>query len=190
MDRPDGLSEDELLAHVRGASTPEQAARIEAMAARDRALRAELALMATLKGALAQATEGPDARAFGWKRLEAEIGRTARPAASRAPIWRIAAAVLGVVVLGQGAYIALAPGEEPLYRTVTEDAEGAVLGVAFAPAATAGEIEALLREAGGRIVDGPFANGLYRVAFADETAREAGQRVLAASPLIALLAEE
>lgn len=191
MDRPDGLNEDELLAHVRGVSTPEQAARIEAAAVRDPALSAELALMYRLKGALGQATEGPDARDFGWKRLETEIGRTAaRPKSPRAPIWRMAAMLLGAVVLAEGAYIAFAPSEAPLYRTVTEDAEGAVLGIAFAPAATAGEIEALLRDVSARIVDGPSAIGLYRVAFDDDAALAAGREAFATSTLIELLAEE
>lgn len=191
MDRPDGLSEDELLAHARGTSTSEQAARIEAAAAEDPALRAELALMGGLRDALAASTDAPDARAFGWQRLEAEIGWTARPAAApRGRIWRMAAVFLGAMVLAQGAYIALAPGEGPLYRTISEAPEAVSLGIAFAPGATAGEIEALLREAGGRIVDGPSAIGLYSVAFEDEAAREAGRSALDASPLIELVAEE
>lgn len=101
MTRRDGLSEDALLDYAHGKAKPEQAAEIEAAAADDPALRAELALMAGLKGALATSGDAPDSRAFGWKRLEAEIGKTDRKtrAPTRAPTWRIAAAFLGAVVL-------------------------------------------------------------------------------------------
>lgn len=192
MDRPDGLSEDALLDHLRGEGTPEEAARIEAAARTDPALRAELALMGGLRGALTASTDGPDTREFGWRRLEAEIARTAAPAGGRTGLWRAAAVVLGALVLGQGAYIALAPGTggDALYRTVSEEGTGFGLGVAFVPRAPAGEIEALLRDAGARVVDGPTAIGFWRLAFEAEADRETGRAVLEASPLVAIVAEE
>ncbi|KIT15066.1 hypothetical protein [Jannaschia aquimarina] len=191
MDRPDGLNEDDLLAYARGDATPDEAARIEAAAARDPALKAELALMAGLKGALAASTDRPDARAFGWKRLEAEIGRAPAEtqAAPRGRIWQLAAVFLGAIVLVQGSYIALGP-DAPLYRTVSEETDGATLGIAFAPGAAAADIEALLRETGARIVDGPSAIGLYRIAFEDEVARTEARAALEASALVELVAEE
>ncbi|MEM7488051.1 MAG: hypothetical protein AAF390_02895 [Pseudomonadota bacterium] len=193
MDRPDGLSEDELLAHLRGETTPEHAARIDAAAAEDPALRAELALMGGLKGALVTSTDGPDAREFGWRRLEAEIGKTqrARPPA-QTNLWRAAAVFLGALVLGQGAYIALAPGTgpEPVFRTVSETPVPFGLGVAFVPSAEIGEVQALLRETGARIVDGPGAIGLYRLAFETAAARDAARDTLDGSPLVELVAEE
>ncbi len=193
MDRPDGLTEDALLAHLRGESTPEDAAKIEAAAAEDPDLRAELALMGGLKGALAAATDGPDMREFGWRRLEADIGKTTRTAPpQRTHIWRIAAVFLGALVLGQGAYIAMAPvtGEAPTFRTVSEEAAAFGLGIGFVATAEIGDIQELLRATNARIVDGPGAIGLYRLAFETEAARDAGREVLSASPLVELVAEE
>jgi anti-sigma factor RsiW len=198
--RPDGLDEDALSAHLRGDATPEETARIEAAAADDPALRAELALMGGLKGALGAATDGPDAREFGWKRLQAEIaaenskGPVAAPPppAGKTPLWRIAALFLGALVLGQGAYIALAPGagDAPAFRTVSEEATAFGLAVGFAASAEMGAVEALLGEVGARVVDGPGAVGLYRLAFETAAARDAARETLAASPLVELVAEE
>lgn len=192
MDRPDGLSEEMLLAHLRGEAGPEDAARIEAAAADDPALRAELALMGGLKGALATASDGPDTREFGWRRLEKELSRSSRPAPRRTQLWRIAAVFLGALVLGQGAYIALTqgPNNAPVFRTVSEDAADFGLGVGFVATAPMGDVQTLLRESGARIVDGPGALGLYRLAFESAEAREAARAMLAASPLVDLVAEE
>ncbi|MDB2407188.1 hypothetical protein N9W17_01475 [Jannaschia sp.] len=188
MDRPNGLTEEALLAHLRGQNSPEEAAAIEAAAAEDPSLRAELALMGELKGALGAASEGPDTREFGWRKLEAQITKTAQPA--RTHLWRIAAVFLGALVLGQGAYITLAPGADPGFRTVSEQAEGVGLGVGFVASAPMGEIQALLRATGARIADGPGAIGLYRLSFETEAARDAARATLVASPLVDLVAEE
>ncbi|MCK0167642.1 hypothetical protein MWU52_08800 [Jannaschia sp. S6380] len=193
MARPDGLTEDDLLAHLRGENTPEAAARIEAAAAADPDLRAELALMAELKPALADATDAPDMRPFGWRRLEAEIANAPRVApVDRTPLWRGAAVFLGALVLVQGAYIAFTPGdaEDPAFRTVSDEAAAFGLGVGFTASAEIGAVEALLRETGARIVDGPGALGLYRLAYESTSAREAARIALAASPLVELVAEE
>lgn len=195
--RPDELDEDSLSAYLRGDATPDEAARIEAMAPDDPAFRAELALMGGLKGALAAATDGPDAREFGWRRLQAEIAKDPARAppstARRTFLWRIAALFLGALVLGQGTYIAFAPGagDAPTFRTVSEEATSAFgLAVGFAAAAEMGAVQALLGELDARIVDGPGAVGLYRLAFETETARDMARETLAASPLVDLVAEE
>ncbi|CTQ48576.1 hypothetical protein [Jannaschia donghaensis] len=195
--RTDGLDEDALRAHLRGDATPEETTRIESAAAGDPALRAELALMGGLKDALASATDGPDAREFGWRRLEAEILKNSAtvPAAParRAHLWRVAALFLGALVLGQGTYIALAPGtgDTPSFRTVSEDAAIPFgLAVGFAASAEMGAVQTLLDELEARIVDGPGAIGLYRLAFETAAARDTARQTLAASPLVDLLAEE
>lgn len=195
--RPDGLDEDALSAHLRGDATPEETTLIEAAAANDPALRAELAMMGGLKGALRAATDRPDTRDFGWRRLEAEIAKGSAtatpPPAGQARLWRIAALFLGALVLGQGSYIALAPGigESPTFRTVSEEETAAFgLAVGFAASAEMGEIQALLGELGGRIVDGPGAIGLYRLAFETAATRDTARETLATSPLVDLVAEE
>lgn len=193
--RPDGLDEDALLAYLRGEASPGDATRITSATEEDPAFRAELALMGQLKGALAAASDGADTREFGWRRLEAEIAKdaTVQPGPTRRSyLWRVAALVLGGVALGQGAYIALAPGaaQAPTFRTVTE-APSAVFGLAvgFAPSAQMGAVQVLLTELDARIIDGPGAIGLYRLAFPTEAARDAARAALRASPLVDLVAE-
>lgn len=195
--RPDGLDEEALFAYVSDKATPDETARIEAAAADSPALRAELAVMGELKGALATASDGPDTREFGWRRLEAEIakgGATAPPPrAARNHLWRIAALLLGAIVLGQGTYIALAPGagDAPTFRTVSEESTAAFgLAVGFTASAEMGAVQTMLGELGARIVDGPGAIGLYRLAFETEAARDAARTALAASPLVDLVAED
>ncbi|MEM7670058.1 MAG: hypothetical protein AAF317_13100 [Pseudomonadota bacterium] len=195
--RPDGLDEEALRAHLRGEATSEEKARIETAAAGDPALRAELVLMGGLKDALAVATDGPDTREFGWRRLEAEIVKdfATVPAVpvKRAHLWRIAALFLGALALGQGTYIALAPstGEAPGFRTVSEEASIPFgLAVGFTASAEMGAVQALLADLEARIVDGPGAIGLYRLAFETAAARDRARETFAASPLIDLVAEE
>lgn len=193
MTRPDDLDEDDLLAYQRGEAPPETAARIEAAAEGDAGLRAELAVMGGLKGALDAASDSPDMRSFGWRRLEAEIKLEDRVVpAPRGQIWRVAAMILGALVLGQGTYIALVPGSGDTleFRTVSSETAAFVLAIGFAPEARADQIEALLRETGTRIVDGPSAIGLYRVAFADAQALDRALAAFDAAPIVALVAEE
>lgn len=196
MDRPDQWSEDVLLAYAQGRATPEQSARIKAAADSDPHLAAELAVMAGLRSALRDTTDAPDARAFGWKRLEREIGQSApapqAPTVTRGSAWRVAAVLLGAVVLAQAAYMGFVPrtGDAARYETVTEQGDGAVLGLSFAPQTTAEEMAELLRATGGQIIEGPSALGLYRVRFDSDRAREAALVVLDGSDLVDLVAVE
>lgn len=195
--RPDGLDEDALSAYLRNEATPEDAARIEAAAENDPALCAELALMGKLKDTLAATSEGADMREFGWRRLEAEIAKETAmappPRSTQNQVWRVAALFLGALVLGQSAYIAFAPGvqEEPAYRTVSQEPTFTFsLAVGFASSTEMGAVQSLLNELDARIVDGPGAIGLYRLAFDTEAARDAARETLASSPLVDLIAEE
>ncbi|MEM9011411.1 MAG: hypothetical protein AAGE18_09295 [Pseudomonadota bacterium] len=190
------FSEDELLNYARGLATPDLSARIEAAMMEDRAFGAEIAVMRGLGPALKEAETGPAQTDLGWRRLEAAIrreGAGAPSSASRRPamLWRAAAIVLGMVALGQAAYLAReATVGAPAYDTATSVAEDHVLGIAFADQANAAEIAALLRAADGRLIDGPSALGLYRVAFPSAEALEAAESQFRASPLIALVAGE
>ena len=191
------FSEDDLLNYVRGAASPELSGRIEAMTARDPALKAEIALMRGLGPALRDGETGQPPNEFGWRRIEAAIRREGagrRPAPSRRQVvaWRVAAAFLGIAVLGQAGYITSLPTtvEAPIYRTASGATEEYVLGVAFAPDATAAAIADLLRDTGASVIDGPSAIGLYRVAFTSQEALRDGQMQFGTSPLIDLVAEE
>lgn len=136
-------------------------------------ISADAALTAGVRRAIAEMPV-PD-RERGWARLEASIraeGGTRAvatgPAANdnRVRTWRLAAAVLALVVLGQGAFIATRPDDAARLasvdtaRTVADRAE---LVVAFRPSATEEELRTVLRETEATVVDGPSALGLYRL---------------------------
>ena len=191
------FSEDDLLDYVRGVAPPELSGRIEAMMANDPVFKAEIALMRGLGPALQDNDAGQTPTEFGWRRVEAAIrregtGQRTAPSRRQMVIWRVAAVFLGIAVLGQAGYITSLPTtvEAPIYRTASGATEEYVLGVAFAPNATAAEIADLLRDAGASVIDGPSALGLYRVAFASQEALRDGQTQFGTSPLIDLVAEE
>lgn len=183
------FSDEELLDYARGDASDALAARIEAAAAQDQMLQAEIAVLQSFKPALAIDDMQPPGE-LGWKRLEASINAEATPARSTS-LWRIAATVLGLAVLGQGAYIATQmPGNPDQFRPVAEVAEAHVLGVVFEDTTTMADLAALLSAAEARIIDGPSAIGLYRLAFVSAEAREAARETLATSSFVSLIAEE
>jgi anti-sigma-K factor RskA len=191
------FTEDALLDFVRGSGSADLSRGIEAAMADDPSLRAEVALMRGLGPALKAETGYEAPVAFGWRRLQADIARetTASPAprrdTRRVVFWRAAAAVLAVAALGEAAYIATRMATpDATYRTASDPAGTAVLGIVLAPDAKAADVEALLKRTRGRLVDGPGALGLYRVAFASREDRMAGRALFEASPLIDLVAEE
>ena len=199
------FEEEALLAYAQGAAGAELRARIEAAMAEDEALRAEVALMRGLKPALAGADAGNAPGEFGWKRLEAEIRRETAAAApparfGGAALWRVAAMLLLCVALGQAGWIVSQRQDAAGgLRTATDPGAHApalapaavhVLGVAFAADAPSGAVSALLRAHRGRIVDGPGAVGLYRVAFRTEAARASARAAFESSALVELVAEE
>lgn len=171
------FSEDDLLAYAQGKASPALAGEIERAMASNPGLKAEVSTTLALREALAAQDVGNAPGAFGWRRLEAEIRREtkqAAPAETRRPfaLWRAAAVFLGLAVLGQGAYIAatLTPQDRAGFRTATENETAHVLVVGFADSADVATVEALLRVTGGRVIDGPGALGIYRVAFDTQAA--------------------
>ncbi|MCB1494063.1 MAG: hypothetical protein KDJ77_20035 [Rhodobiaceae bacterium] len=192
------FSEDELLAHVRGAAPSDLSDRIDAQAARDPDLRAEIAVMRGLKPALVGDDAGNPPGEFGWRRLEAEIRKDQAASRSAVPqprvaLWRAAAVIFGLAVLGQGAFIATTVNRAPdeaVYRTASDPTGRHVLGVSYKPDATVADIDALLRDAHARTIDGPSALGLYRIAFESAEAMRAGRAKFEASGLVDLIAEE
>lgn len=192
------FTQDELLDFVQGKAEPDLAARIEQARGTDTALAAELALMEGLKPALALGDANPPGE-LGWRRLEAEIARTEaapRPAAAntsggRLVMWKAAAVFLGIAALGQAAYLFSTPADrEPVYQTATQGVDAPVLALRFQPTATEAEIRALLQSAEARLVDGPGASGLYRVAFETAEALDRARPLLAASAAVDAVIEE
>lgn len=104
------------------------------------------------------------------------------------------ALAVGLGALGTLGVLRLAGGAEPVYRTATAGPEvsaaGPALDVVFRKDASAGEIEAKLRAIGGRVVAGPSALGVYRIALAaGADAAGAAAALRAESGGVATLAE-
>lgn len=174
--------QDMLDDYVRNRLAEDDRRQVESAVQADPRLAAELAVLKSLSGVLREdASDGLDPE-FGWRRLSRAIDGEARPPHSVAPDharwWRYAAALLGVVVLGQALLLfgGRAPFEqEARFEFASEQTPAApdpMLIIAFQPDATEASIRALLDETGGRIADGPSANALYRIAFETGEARD------------------
>ena len=190
------FEEEELLAYIQGQADPDLASRIDQARRNLPDLDAELTLMTNLKPALGKmASELNPPGEFGWRRLEADIRRETRSSApgtlASGRIWKIAAAVLMVVAIGQAAWIARDFSSPPAgYRTVSDAATPHVFAVKFVPSATEQDIRTLLQRVGARLIDGPGASGIYRIAFSSADEREAQRETVETAPIIELLLEE
>jgi hypothetical protein len=89
-----------------------------------------------------------------------------------------AAAAAVVIALQAGLLVAnvsdKSAGGPEIATKVDAIAAGPQLLVNFLPTATVGDIEALLKQAGGTIVEGPYAGGLYRVQIGPRDLDQAG----------------
>lgn len=203
------FTQDELLVFAQGRAAPELADRINNARATDRGLAAELALMEGLKPALAVETGQNPPGELDWRRLETQIRRErtdapalprqdARQSSSnmggRVVMWKVAAVFFGLAAIGQAAYFAAAPStRDPGYRTATqiENGQGVVVVViSFSPSATEAEIRGLLQSVKARLVDGPSASGLYRVAFMTSDALADGTKALKEANIVTLVADQ
>jgi hypothetical protein len=106
---------------------------------------------------------------MGWRRLEKSV-RQQRARERPARYWRVAAAVAAVAIVGFQSLI--------LWRMEQRDAGLTQLGappavvgahewlvqIRFTEAATVAQVNSLLAEIGGRVVDGPSALGVYQIA--------------------------
>lgn len=107
---------------------------------------------------------GPSAGAgdLGWQRLRRSLRRE-RPATPR---WVLPAAVAAsLVIVAQSVLLLQGPGEPAHYEPLSGPvSSGPVLQVRFVPQAREADLRALLRDSGLRIIDGPSAAGVYRLA--------------------------
>ncbi len=173
---------------VRGKSSATEAKRLEADAAADPKLAAEIEFARKLKQAIGETADASDdgGSELGWARLSKAIDREvgAHPVAAAPAFWRYAALVLGAVALGQAAVLTTKIGarKEPTY--VTASAGGASHGdqqhtikITFAPDAKEGEIRALFLSVDADIVSGPSAAGVYEVRLEDADAKATAKEV-------------
>ncbi len=174
-----------LIALARGKLPPEDAEALEQEIQRSEVLAAEAALWRGVADAVdAEAREAVPGE-LGWARLGRAIDAEGRGKVGWRPVWQMAAAAGVAVVFWQVVATPLLRPEGEGYRPVTEQgAEGFVVQVAFAPAATEGEIRQLLRDVGARVSGGPSAIGLWELAFESAAAREAGVAGLRAAGIV------
>ena len=182
-ERPD---DEILLDYLSDRLTADRKAEVEAAAAADPDLAAEIALMRGVREAMqAEVADAPPGE-LGWKRLERAIDRETAGAhtpehapATTAPanvgqIWRVAAmAAVAAVVTWQVVAVPIIGGRGAGYETASETPLSAhSLTVAFVPTATEAQIRGLLSDTGGRVIDGPTALGLWQIGFDTETLRD------------------
>lgn len=206
-------------AYVNGTLSDDDRAAVEAALASDPALAGDVAAFAKISEAVKSNTDPAfDATEFGWQRLrkslsETENARTSdstfatvqdagvvaaamrsRPANENSAIWRIAAAVLGIIAIGQAILIAQparVDGNDGYVTAGAETPASFTIKVSFQSDAAMGDVTALLERVDGTLISGPSAVGLYRVSFETADARISALDVLAGNPdLIDIAASE
>lgn len=191
------FSDEETLSFVHGTAPQDLAARIEDALQQDPALAAEIALMRNLKPALAQETANPPGE-LDWRRLDAAIEKErSATAPARTPsgnvvsLWKVAAVVFGLATIGQAAFLTtIISGPEVGFQTASDPAAEHVLVISFMPETTELEMRSLLQDTGARLIDGPGASGLYRIAFDTADALQTGRDQIANAEIVDLVADE
>ena len=169
MTRPRNEVEQDLVFHVNGTLDAEARAEVEALLAEDARLRSEAEALAAIREGM-QAEDIRSPGEFGLARLLRDVGREgAGPVTVKDPVqapargwvWKVAAAVALVALVGQTLLMQDRSGGQGYELASAADA-GALV-VSFAPAAQEEAIRGLLVGAGLEIVGGPSALGLYRL---------------------------
>lgn len=161
----DGQHPDDLLPwYVNGTLQPEAQRAVERHLAACVACRDEVAVLQQLR-AQVKATRVQAPGELGLARLLRQVAREERVRRAAPAWWRPALAAAAAVIVVQGALLAglwMRPGAvTPLGGA--RPAGDVVLQVTFAPEATEARIREVLQEAGGTLVGGPGALGVYRV---------------------------
>lgn len=153
----------------------------------DPALADERAFLAEIRAAVRADAERLDPGEWPLRRALRTIERERRESRRVHPVWRALAVAASLAVLVQAGVLVRqtlgpGPGAQPLGGAVVRPGDRALLQVAFAPDAREADVQAVLREVGATIVEGPSAAGLYRVALRDVAAGDAAgaERVRAA----------
>ncbi|MBB96035.1 MAG: hypothetical protein CML68_15770 [Rhodobacteraceae bacterium] len=194
--------DDQLLDYVSGRLSADAETAIETAAAQDPALAADIALMQGMRRSLAEDDSDMPPGELGWRRLERAMDAAdktsadpvsapasqpmAQPAPRRAPLLAVAAAAaVAAVVSWQFVALPLMTGTEPGYGTASGPAGAEfTVTVGFAANASMAQIQALLTDTGGRVIDGPSALGLWQIAFDSAAARDGSAEAYAASDLV------
>lgn len=184
--------EQRIQAYALGRLSAQETADLEALAASDTALRAELALARAMARARTKDPVRSASSAFGWARLSRAIDAQplARPGLIRLPDrfsrWQTAAAVFLAVAVWQFAAVPSLQehgrGAGPGYGMAGGPQTPTFIArVTFRPEATELQIRQALLQVGAHLVAGPSALGLYDLAFANQAALTAGLTLLRAN---------
>ena len=174
-------------AYLRGELSAEERLQVEAAAKSDPAIADDIRFQRELRRTLQSGGGQPVDEAAGLDRLMASVRVEVAPVTEPSPtikpvpvaandagasprLWRIAAAALATLAVGQGIFIGTQIGDAPGYTLASEASTQAVRKVAFAPDAALSDIELLLRDVDAEIVAGPGALGLYTLGFGSEAA--------------------
>lgn len=175
--------DDRILAYLQNRLDAADRAAFEADMAARPDLRAQVAALRAAAAELGRQPVPEGARAAGWDRLSAAIDaeRMPEPANTNARfvLLKVAALIVGSVCVWQFAVAPRLPGLPGGFTPASVAAEGPALRLAFDDTALAADITALLQEAGATVIDGPGALGLYTVAFASDSERNAAEVLFA-----------
>ena len=171
--------------YVNGTLTQEERERVELFLEQHPEHRAEVELLKAARDQVQQAGKSNSPGSLGWKRLQRQIEQEqeADTKTSATPTWwRSAMAAALVVIVFQGALLLRQCSDvESLYQPLSGPAAPeALLQVSFVPDVREQEIRTLLLALGLVVVDGPSANGIYRLkAVAGDTeSLQAAEQVL------------
>jgi anti-sigma factor RsiW len=165
-----GSIDEQLFAYATSELEPAARARVEALLKTEPALRARLAWYEAVCDGVVYTLPALDALPGTGEIIRSIRGRAARRgffAWLVGPALKPAAALVALLVIAQGAVIAMLALERPdnaAVRSAAPAAQTVFLVVAFDPRASEAAIRALLLQAGATIVDGPKQLGDYRLA--------------------------
>jgi anti-sigma factor RsiW len=165
-----GSIDEQLFAYATGELELAARARVEALLKTEPALRARLAWYEAVCDGVVHTLPALDALPATDEIIKSIRGRAARRgffAWLAGPALKPAAALVALLVIAQGAVIAMLALERPdnaAVRSAAPAAQTVFLVVAFDPRASEAAIRALLLQAGATIVDGPKQLGDYRLA--------------------------
>lgn len=189
MTSPHDYDLETLIAYVRGTLDAATADAIEATAARNPNLAADLAVVRGVRSAEADRSADAAATEFGWARLSKAIDANTAPVSERRRwhetrfgLLQVAACTVAAVAIWQAlAAPLLSPTSEgpDVYVPATEaPAEQHALKVMFQDAVTEAELRTLLLSVDADVTGGPSAIGLYTLSFETESARDEAETVL------------
>ena len=156
---------------VNGTLAPDERGPVEVHLEQCASCRAELEFLRALQKGVRETEAQAQPGELAWQRLRRALEQesTGTDAAATggvagAPAWmKYALAASLVLVLAQG-LVLWRHSDAPVYRPAGTQYQGAVIQLRFRDQATEAQIRALLQSVGGRIIDGPGAVGIYRVA--------------------------